>query len=89
MPTAPPHTVGRMPLARLFAAALIAGALTPVGQAAAQPAFPHSYHGTISGTFDAHDSFQGTTIKASWTIKGVRLRYPTVAEGLASSAIAA
>jgi hypothetical protein len=67
-----------MSLARLFAAALIAGALTPVGQAAAQPAFPHSYRGTISGTLDAHDGFQGTTTKASWTIKGVRLRLTRV-----------
>jgi hypothetical protein len=52
----------------------MAAAVLPAGKAAAQPPFPHSYRGTISGTLDAHDSFQGTTTKASWTIKGVRLR---------------
>jgi hypothetical protein len=63
-----------MRIARPFAAALVACAITPAAQAAGQPAFPHSYRGTISGTLDARDSSQGTTTKASWTIKGVALR---------------
>ena len=63
-----------MRIARQFAAALVVCALTPAAQAVGQPAFPHSYRGTISGTLDARDSSQGTTTKASWTIKGVALR---------------
>jgi hypothetical protein len=68
-----------MPSGRVFAAALIAAALTPAaGQASANPPFPHSYGGTISGTLDARDTSQGTTTKASWTISGVRLRLARV-----------
>jgi len=67
-----------MPLARLFAAALIVCALTPAAQAAGQPPFPHSYRGTVSGTLDARDGSQGTATKASWTIKGVALRLTRV-----------
>jgi hypothetical protein len=67
--------MGTMSLARPLAPVLVACALIPAaGQAAAQPPFPPSYRGTISGTLAARDASQATTTKASWTIKGVRLR---------------
>jgi hypothetical protein len=64
-----------MNLSRLLAAVLGAAAIGPAaGEAAAQPPFPHSYRGTISGTLAEHDGSQGTTTTGSWTIEGVRLR---------------
>jgi hypothetical protein len=52
----------------------VATAALPATSAVAAPPFPHTFHGTIAGTRDALDKFQGTRTKASWTIKGVALR---------------
>jgi hypothetical protein len=75
----PGRTVVNLRLPPLFAAALIACALTAAaGQAAGQPPFPRSFRGTISGTLDARDSSQGTRTRTSWTIEGLALRLTRV-----------
>jgi hypothetical protein len=64
-----------MPSSRAFATLAAGCALAAsAAPAAAAPPFPHTYHGTITGTFDGRDRSQGTTTKSSWTIKGVGLR---------------
>jgi hypothetical protein len=60
-------------LARLSVAAALLAAAAP---AAAAPPFPHAFHGTVSGTFESHDTSQGpaSVTKGSWTVDGLRLR---------------
>jgi hypothetical protein len=74
-----------MPIARLASPLLLAAVLAcSASSAAAQPPFPHSYRGTITGSSDAPGSSSGTRIKASWTIKNVVLRLTRVRKSDAS-----
>jgi len=60
-------------MARTVAAVLASLALIPAAaQASAKPRFPRTVTGTISGA--ASSSSAGTTVKESWTIKGVRFK---------------
>jgi hypothetical protein len=60
-------------MARTVAVALASLALIPAAaEASAKPRFPRTVTGTISGV--ASSSSAGTTVKESWTIKGVRFK---------------
>lgn len=74
-----------MRIARLSTPLLVAALLAATASsAAAQPGFPHSYRGTITGSSDVRDSSAGTRIQASRSIKNVVLRLTKVRKSDAS-----